>query len=82
MPGDKLFFRGDLKVTIIKANDLPNADGKDLKSKFDKFLKIEKKKDLSGKNRLTFIHFCPLFFFLHFMLYFYFKILYLSSRRV
>ena len=68
MLGDKLYFRGDLKVTIIKANDLPNADGKDLKSKFDKFLKIEKKKDLSGKNRLTFIHFPPILLFVFYVI--------------
>ena len=68
MLGDKLYFRGDLKVTIIKANDLPNADGKDLKSKFDKFLKIEKKKDLSGTNRLTFIHFPPISLFVFYVI--------------
>lgn len=68
MLGDKLYFRGDLKVTIIKANDLPNADGKDLKSKFDKFLKIEKKKDLSGTNRSTFIHFPPILLFVFYVI--------------
>ena len=49
---DLLYFRGDLKVTVISATNLPNADGSNIKAKFDKLLSRNKnkKKDLSGRG--------------------------------
>eukprot|EP00116_Pleurobrachia_bachei_P000573 sb/3460835/ len=45
---ETIYFRGDLTVTIKGASNLPNADGRNLKLKFDSlFSNKEKKKDLS-----------------------------------
>ena len=48
---DILYFRGDLKVTVNNAKNLPNADGSNIKAKFDSLLSRnkDKKKDLSGE---------------------------------
>ena len=47
-----VYFRGDLKVTINSASNLPNADGRNIKAKFDNLMSKNKnkKKDLSGSS--------------------------------
>ncbi|KAL5264098.1 hypothetical protein ACHWQZ_G005247 [Mnemiopsis leidyi] len=46
---ETLYFRGDLKVSVNNAVNLPNADGSNIKAKFDSLLSRnkDKKKDLS-----------------------------------
>ena len=50
---ETLYFRGDLKVSVNNAVNLPNADGSNIKAKFDSLLSRnkDKKKDLSGEIR-------------------------------
>ena len=45
-----VYFRGDLTLTVNSARNLPNADGSNIKAKFDSLLSRNKdrKKDLSG----------------------------------
>lgn len=51
---DVVYFRGDLKVTVKSASNLPNADGQNIKAKFDSLMRPKKSKDLSGMYRTFF----------------------------
>ena len=47
-----VYFRGDLKVVVNRAVNLPNANGNNLKAKVESWLSLDKrnKKDLSGET--------------------------------